>query len=189
MDYAFGDNPITLIESTATGTVVAFSAVSLTDDVEAESRFVTHLPVYSLKAAAGYFGDGHEVEAEGWVDVSAADVGALDESMFVSEVIGRSMEPRIPDRSLCVFRPIGAGTRNGKIVLAQHRDIADPETGGSYTVKRYRSAKRNVDGEAVGTIELRPLNREYQPIILTNVSDEDVTIIGELVEVLGRVGQ
>lgn len=184
VDYAFGDNPISLIEPTPTGTVVAFRAVSLTDHVEPEERFATHLPVYSLQAAAGYFGDGHAVDAEGWVDVSAADVGALDESMFVSQVIGRSMEPRVPDGSFCVFRTIGAGTRNGKIVLAQHREIADPETGGSYTVKRYRSAKRDVDGEVVGTIELEPLNGEYEPIILTNVDDDEVTIIGELVKVL-----
>jgi hypothetical protein len=27
------------------------------------------------------------------------------------------------------------------VVLVEHRDIADPETGGSYTVKRYRSRK------------------------------------------------
>jgi len=183
VDYAFGDNPVSLIEPTRAGAVVALRAVSLTDDVEPEARFATHLPVYSLQAAAGYFGDGHAVDAEGWVDVSEAGVGALDESMFVSQVIGRSMETRIPDGSFCVFRAIGAGTRDGKIVLAQHREIADPETGGSYTVKRYRSAKRGVDGEVVGTIELQPLNSEYEPIILTNVDDE-ITIIGELVKVL-----
>lgn len=184
VDYAFGDNPISLIEPTPAGAVVAFRAVSLIDHVEPKARFSTHLPVYSLQAAAGSFGDGHAVAAEGWVDVSAAGVGALDESMFVSQVTGRSMEPRVPDGSFCVFRHIGAGTRNGKIVLAQHREIADPETGGSYTVKRYWSSKRDIDGEIVGAIELQPLNGEYEPIILTNLDDDEVTIIGELVKVL-----
>ena len=105
--------------------------------------------------------------------------------MFVSRVIGRSMEPRVHDGSLCVFRPIGAGTRQGKIVLAQHRNIADPDTGGSFTVKLYSSDKVEVDGELRGPVTLRPLNSEYEPIVLTQVDDGDVAIIGELVTVLG----
>lgn len=185
VDYAFGDNPLELIEAVARAAVVSLPALETKERVEPEERFTTHLPMYTLQAAAGYFGGGHEVEAEGWIDVSkVAGVGELDESMFVSQVLGRSMEPRIPDRSYCIFRRVGAGTRRGKIVLAQHRDIADPETGGSYTVKRYQSAKRTVDGEVVGTIELQPLNREFEPIILTHGEDGEVAIIGELVQVL-----
>jgi phage repressor protein C with HTH and peptisase S24 domain len=83
----------------------------------------------SLQAPAGDFGDGHEVEAEGWIDVSAAaSLGELDESMFVSQIVGHSMEPRIPDRSYCIRR-VRAGTRRGKIVLAQHQDIAEMDSG------------------------------------------------------------
>ncbi len=185
VDYAFGDNPLELIEPVAGAALVSLRALETKEQVEPEDRFTTHLPVYSLQAAAGYFGDGHEVEAQGWIDVSGvAGVGKLDELMFVTQVMGRSMEPRIPDRAYCIFRRVGAGSRGGKIVLAQHRDIADPENGGSYTVKRYQSAKRTVDGEIVGTVELQPLNREFEPIILTNVEDGEIAVIGELVQVL-----
>ena len=107
--------------------------------------------------------------------------------MFVSRVVGHSMGPRIPDGSLCVFRRLGPGTRQGKIVLAQHRDIEDPETGGSFTVKVYESAKVLEDGEVGGSITLRPLNRDYEPIVLTNVVENEVLVIAELVEVLARV--
>src|SRR5579872_1116652 len=39
------------------------------EHVEAEKAqpFITHLPLYSLRAAATKFGEDHEVEAEGWV--------------------------------------------------------------------------------------------------------------------------
>jgi hypothetical protein len=51
------------------------------------------------------------------------------------------MNKRIPNGAWCLFRANPQGTRNGKIVVVQHRSISDPETGGSYTIKRYRSEK------------------------------------------------
>ncbi len=52
-------------------------------------------------------------------------------------------------------------------MLAQHRDIEDPEAGGSFTVKVYESAKVLENGEVGGSITLRPLNRDYEPIVRT----------------------
>ena len=49
------------------------------------------LPVYSLQAACGKFGEGQEVECEGWVEVEGFD--PLDERMFVARAVGRSMDP------------------------------------------------------------------------------------------------
>jgi phage repressor protein C with HTH and peptisase S24 domain len=63
-----------------------------------------------------------------------ADCAAV--CMFVAKVVGKSMEPRIPDGSYCVFAAPVQGTRQGKIVLAQLRDQADPEGGERYTLKR-----------------------------------------------------
>ena len=61
--------------------------------------------------------------------------------MFVAQVVGKSMEPAIPDGSYCLFRAPVEGTRQGKTVLVQLRDATDPETGQRYTVKRYESEK------------------------------------------------
>jgi hypothetical protein len=185
VDYAFGDDPEHLILPSG-ARVIPFPAggrILSSDAVDEAARFTTYLPVYSLEAAAGYFGSGHDVELEGWMEVA----GRLDDTMFVSQVVGRSMEPRIPDGSFCVFRRIGAGTRQGKTVLAQHREIEDPDTGGSYTVKVYESMKVVEDGEVGGSITLRPLNRGYEPIVLTDVDEDEVLVIAELVEVLARV--
>ena len=63
--------------------------------------FQTHLPMYTLAAAAGSWGEQMEASDEGWVE-APSDL-RLTEDMFVAHVVGRSMEPRIPAGSLCVF--------------------------------------------------------------------------------------
>ena len=148
--------------------------------------FKTLLPLYSLRAAAGYFGSGEAVEPEGWVD--AEEIGKLDDQMFVARAVGRSMEPRIYDGDYCVFRAKPSGTRQGKIVLTQYRGPADPETGGSFTVKRYSSEKvADAGGGWRHTkVALSPLNPEFQAIVLTPDSEDDIQIIAEWLTVLGR---
>ncbi|MFN0166377.1 MAG: helix-turn-helix transcriptional regulator [Bryobacteraceae bacterium] len=142
------------------------------------------LPLYSLKAAAGYFGKGEEVEPEAWVEADGA--GRLDDKMFVARAVGRSMEPRIHDGDYCVFRAHPTGTRQGKIVLAQYRGTADPETGGAYTVKRYSSDKLSDPDNEWGhsRITLSPINPEFAPIVLTPRAEDDVTIVAEFLTAL-----
>jgi len=171
VDYDFGNEPERLIIPSRT--------ILSDDEVTDLQRLTSHLPVYSLDAAAGYFGSGHDVEREGWTEVT----GSISQDMFVSRVLGRSMEPDILDGSYCIFRPIAGGTRQGKTVLAQHSTIADPDTGGSYTVKKYDSDVVVVDGERRGSVTLRPLNPDFDPIVIGS-SDDDVQILAELVRVL-----
>lgn len=159
--------------------------ISLDDERVNKDKYKTLLPHYSLKAAAGYFGRGEEVEPIGWVDCS--ETGQLDKKMFVARAVGQSMEPKIHDGDMLVFKLDPAGTRQGKIVLAQYRGSADPETGGSFTVKKYSSEKVEDDeNEWRHTkITLSPLNPEYQPIEMAPEDEEDFRIIAELVSVLG----
>jgi type III restriction enzyme len=152
-----------------------------------EEKFKSLLPVYSLRAAAGHFGDGEAVSLEGWMP--ADGLGPLDERMFIARVVGRSMEPRMFDGDFCVFRAKPGGSRQGKIVLVQYRGPADPETGGSFTVKRYSSEKASAgDGEwRHSRITLSPLNPAFQPIVLTPEADGEVQVVAEWVAVLGRI--
>lgn len=149
-----------------------------------DERFKICIPLLSLKAAAGGFGDVSEVEPEAWVRPKTSK--KLRRGMFVAQVIGHSMEPRIPDGSYCLFQSPVEGSRTGRILLVQHRDIHDPETGGSYTVKRFDSS--GVIGkegtERRGIIYLRPENTDYEPIELGDVQENEVAVIAELVEVL-----
>lgn len=151
--------------------------------IQQAKPFVSHLPVFTLAAAAGKFGAGQDISEEGWVQVNGR---RLDEKMFVARVVGHSMEPKIPDGSYCIFRANPVGTRQGKIVLVQHRGVEDPETGGQFTVKRYTSAKSsNPDGTWRHTkITLEPLNPAYQPIRIDPSDAEAVTVLAEFLEVL-----
>ncbi|MBI3554736.1 MAG: LexA family transcriptional regulator [Deltaproteobacteria bacterium] len=156
-----------------------------TDRGVSKRAFKELLPLYSLKAAAGYFGRGEGVDIEGWVD--ARSVGKLDRKMFVVRAVGKSMEPKIRDGDLLVFRADPAGTRQGKIVLAQYQGPADPDTGGSYTVKRYSSVKKvSADGNWTHKqIVLSPLNRKFEPIVLNPKVEGEFRILAELVGSLG----
>ena len=142
------------------------------------------LPLYSIRAACGYFGEGEEVEVQGWI--SAEGIGRLNEDMFVVQAAGNSMEPRIHDGDYCVFERYKGGSRNGKIVLAQHRGYYDDDNAGAFSIKEYNSTK---SADEYGnwqheSIELRPLNPAYNPIVLTPDDIEDFIIIGEFVATL-----
>ena len=145
-------------------------------------RFRKYLPLYSMQAACGRFGEGEAVECDGWVKV---DGQKLDESMFIVRACGRSMEPKIHDGDLCIMRAGVAGTRQGKIVLAQHRFASDPETGGSYSIKCYSSEKQLFDDGSWSheRITLSPLNLDYPPIVLDH-NEGDYCIVAELVRIL-----
>jgi uncharacterized protein len=155
--------------------------VSLEDYRVKKEAFKSLLPVYTLKAAAGYFGNGEAIEPLGWVEVKG--FGTLDDRMFVAQAVGRSMEPKIYDGDFLVFRANPAGSRIGKIVLAQYRGPADPETGGSYTVKKYQSEKV-ADEEGSWRHEriiLSPLNPEFSPIVLGPDQALSVKVIAEYI--------
>ena len=100
-------------------------------------QFRTHLPLYSLRAAAGGLGEEMESAAEDWVP--APEGMHLSPDLFVAHVVGRSMEPRIPDGSLNLFRLHPVGSRQGKILLIERFGVLD-ETA-RYTIKRYTSRK------------------------------------------------
>ncbi len=153
-------------------------------NVKEEKKFKEYLPVYSLEAACGKFGDGHEVEEEGWIEVKISR--KLDEKMFLTRVFGQSMEPRIFDKSYCIFRASVVGSRQNKIVLAELRGVTDPETGGAYTVKKYKSKKEygSEDDWHHSDIMLEPLNPAFEPIDISKFSEGEVRIIAEFVDVL-----
>ena len=158
--------------------------VALDDERAKREAFRTLLPLYTLRAAAGYFGEGEAVEPEGWIE--ADGVGKLDERMFVCRAVGRSMEPAIRDGDYLVFRANPTGTRQGKVVLVQYRGAADPDTGGAFTVKRYSSEKEggNESDWRHTKVTLSPTNPEYSPIVLSEGDADFVQVVAEFVTVL-----
>ena len=161
--------------------------------------FVNAIPLYDLKVAAGRF-SGEQVvdevpqqaEVENpedyeWVSYDGRPRPA--KGLFVAQVVGESMNKRIPNGAYCVWRLFPAGSLGGSIVLARHRDIHDSELGGHYTVKVYESEKEYFDDETWRhkRIMLKPSSTDpsFEPIVLEDLEEGELKIIAELVEVLG----
>ena len=157
------------------------SDVRILPEVQDEAKFVEFLPVYSIKAACGYFGEGEDVSMLGWIRVNG--LGKLNSNMYVVQASGKSMEPRIHDGDFCVFSANPAGTRQGKIVLVQHTNYYDSDYAGAYSIKEYSSKKIH---DSLGDwlheiIELRPLNKNYDIITLTPEDGDEFRVVGAFV--------
>lgn len=147
------------------------------------------LPLVDLRFAAGAFSDFQALEdgAQDWV--APPDWVQPQPGMFVAQVVGESMNRRIPSGAWCLFRAAPAGTREGKVIVAQHRGIADAETGGRFTVKVYSSEKTPSDdgGWRHRRITLRPDSNlpGYQPIILDLAEEqEEFQVVAEFLMVM-----
>lgn len=143
-------------------------------------RYSTHLPLFSLAVAAGPFlTNPQDIEAEEWVE-TPPDL-RLDKNMFIARIQGHSMEPRIPDGSLCVFRRNVVGSRHGRLVLVRDSELADENR---FTVKRYKSEKLQTEEGFLQTrIRLESLNPAYPSWDLDEDS-EKYEIVAEFVRVL-----
>ncbi len=141
--------------------------------------FRTHLPLYSLRAAAGKFLENDEVSEESWLETTE-DL-RLSPDMFVCRIQGHSMEPLIPDGSLCVFRHGVAGSRQNRLVLVENRDASGNNR---YTVKRYRSEKaRSGEAWTHTRIRLESLNPEY-PSWDLDPEEDKYAILAEFIRVI-----
>lgn len=101
--------------------------------------FVNGVPIYDIQVAAGGFGPVQSAHEHDWVELP--DGITPREDLFVTRVVGESVNRRIQNGSWCLFRRVSAGSRNGKLVLVELLDRQDPESGGRYTVKIYKSEK------------------------------------------------
>jgi len=161
-------------------TAVAYSDAGVAADrlfeehVDRVREYETHLPLYSVRAAATRFGESMDAEPERWVRTRPGL--RLNESMFVAHVVGRSMEPRIPDGSLCVFRAWGGGTKKGRLLLIEM--YGESDFAARYTIKRYRSVGEGDEKRVI----LEPLNPEFEAFELE--SEDGFWVIAEFVEVV-----
>jgi SOS-response transcriptional repressor LexA len=145
--------------------------------------FRTHLPLFSIEATAGKFGKQMQVEPEGWIEVWPEI--PLTEGMFVSHIKGHSMEPAIPDGSLCAISGNIAGSYDGKIVLMEQYGDAG---GNRYTMQRYLASK-NPDPDSEGDaawlherITLEPVNPDYKSWDVASAGK--VRVLGEFLFVV-----
>ncbi len=160
--------------------------------------FENAVPLYDLKIAAGAFGrpqfveeisDASRIDVDGHQWVELPDSFRYQSGQFVAQVVGESMNKRIPNGAWCLFKVNPVGSRNGKIVLVQHRDIRDPDTGAQYTIKRYESEKVVDDTEQWrhSKIFLKPETTEsgYRALEFDTPVASDLVVLAEFVAVIG----
>jgi hypothetical protein len=140
--------------------------------------YVTHLPLYGLRAAATKFGEGMDVEEETWV--RTPEKLRLTEGMFVAYVVGRSMEPMIPDGSACVFRAPVTGSRGNRYLLIEK--FGETDFASRSTVKKYaRLGWRDEEALREQPVPLEPLNPQFEAFELTS---DQFRVVAEFVQVL-----
>jgi DUF2075 family protein len=150
---------------------------------------VSAAPVIELRFAAGAFSDSQALVDDVHEWVALPDWVRPQPGLFVARVVGESMNRRIPSGAWCLFRANPTGSRQGKVVVVQHHGIADPETGGRYTVKVYRSEKGPAEegGWRHERITLHPDSDrpEFEPIGIDAREGEDgFRVVAEMLAVL-----
>ncbi|MGH2812143.1 MAG: type I restriction enzyme endonuclease domain-containing protein, partial [Actinomycetota bacterium] len=183
LGFEFSEEAVAQAEAEPAAEARPFEVVA-----EGEARpYENCIPLLSLKAAAGAVGsDERAVETEAWVRPN----GRIQPGpgLFVARVEGESMNRRIPNGAYCVFRHPVEGSRQGRVVLVEHRAILDPELGGSFTLKVWQSEKEELKDGTWRHREIRLIpdtsNSDYRPIILRDVGEDEVRVVAELVEVL-----
>jgi hypothetical protein len=148
--------------------------------------FENAVPLLSLKIAAGGFSETQSVEALDWVQLPEHFKHA--KGYFVAQVVGDSMNKRIPNGSWCLFRLNPSGSRQGKIIVAKHHSIYDEDHGGEYTIKKYESRKTYFDDGTWVHSEIRLKPETYTPgyadIVISENYASELVVIAEFMSVL-----
>lgn len=93
--------------------------------------YVTCVPLVPLKAAAGAFSDQQRVEDDNWEWVAIDSQHRLRPGMFVAQVVGKSMEPTIPDGFLLPIRRARWRHTAGKDCPRPNARLDRPRNGGA----------------------------------------------------------
>ena len=109
--------------------------------------YINAVPSFDLQVAAGHLATNNGLPlTNGW---NCPSLSSPKKDFLLRAVVGESMNRRIPNGAWCLFKSSPLGSRQGKVVLVQLRDVQDPENGGQYTVKVYRTEAD--DGRSLGT--------------------------------------
>lgn len=157
-------------------------------------RYVTHLPLHSLSAAAasepaGQWGrraQDQVIDTIGWIRVTVPG-RKLNPRMFVARVAGHSMDDGrsgLVDGGYAVFELWPSGTKQNLCVLVRGA-FTDPETG-SYAIKKYVGDERDQDGRHhhVTLVSLNPDKQRFPNIELAPENDDEIAVVAKVVHAL-----
>lgn len=150
--------------------------------------YVNAVPLLDLKIAASHFSGEQQVLEDEIVWVQLPDTFRMGQGIFVAQVTGESMNRRIPSGAWCIFRANPSGTRQGKVVVVEHREISDLDTGSRVTVKIYESEKVATEegGWRHERVTLNPDSSDprYGPIVIGPEKAGELRVIAELIAIL-----
>ncbi len=150
-----------------------------------EIKHAFTIPLYDFYAAAGNFSEMQY--RKNYSQIAAPEKYSLNDDYFACKVVGDSMNKRIPNGSICIFKKYSGGSRSGKIFLIENFDIQDPDFNSAFTVKTYASQK-SISEDTWGHTEilLKPNSYDstFKDITITEDNEEGMNVIGEFVCVL-----
>ncbi len=160
--------------------------VLIENDAIIASLNTFRLPFYDLYAAAGSFSEMQTSKEFRLIDVPEK---FNKKGYFAFKVIGDSMNRRIPNGSICIFKEPVVGSRVGKILLIEYYNKQDADLHSHFTVKTYASNKVLVDGIVINkSIILKPNSTDssYKEIVITedDVQDNQFNVVGEFIGIL-----
>jgi SOS-response transcriptional repressor LexA len=147
--------------------------------------YVNSVPLFDLRFAAGDFSLPQMASDAIWVQLP--DYLQARPGLFVARVNGESMNRVIPNGSWCLFRANPMGSRQGKTVVVETQEFGDPELGGRFTIKRYRSEKVITEDEFQhDRITLSPESSEagFEAITLVADGKREFRVVAEFLAVL-----
>lgn len=154
------------IESVVILSSPSYTAMRRPPKAKTAASYPNAVPVLDIKIVAEGFSKKQWMQDS--QDAALPDHFTANPGFFLAQVIGESMNRRIPNGSWRLFREASDGSSNAKVVIVQSRDIQDPDTCGQYTVKVYRSEKAETkDPWPHLSIRLEPKSndREFQPLL------------------------
>jgi phage repressor protein C with HTH and peptisase S24 domain len=150
-----------------------------------EQYIINPIPLYDFYAAAGTFS---EMQSEkDFILIEGPENYNPNNDYFACKIMGESMNRVIPNDSICLFKKYTGGSRNGKILLIEYRDIQDPDFNSAFTIKTYTSEKNIKEENWEHTsIILRPnsYDSSYQNIIITDENAQGMRVDGEFVQIM-----
>lgn len=149
-----------------------------------EEELRNPIPLYDFYAAAGTFS---EMQSDNAYTLIEGPENNANSDYFACRIIGESMNRVIPNGSVCLFKTYTGGSRNGKILLIEYRDIQDPDFNSAFTIKTYTSEKNITEDNWTHTsIVLRPnsYDSSYQNIVISDDNVDGMRVVAEYVRIL-----
>lgn len=157
---------------------------SIQQPLRFDNELINPIPLYDFYAAAGTFS---ELQSNKDFTLIEGPENRSNNDYFACKIVGESMNRVIPNGSTCLFKLYTGGSRNGKIVLIENRDIQDSDFNSAFTIKTYSSKKSHSEESWKHTsIVLRPnsFDNSYQDIIISEENASEMRVVGEFVKIL-----